>query len=533
MFKSAADFIGLRRLRSGRLFSQYYVVPDASFDLDALVRAAVEDEHDEEEIHTMADNDAPNDWEDDDDAPDATPPSPHLPQGGAPDNDASDSELSSLSSVPPSPPPACHTSPIDPTSSPPTQGGRKRRRKNHGHKMRAKKRQAMPASHENLQRHARHVAGSSARRVAFNLRKAPVTATGFRGRYEDATNRTYTREQLVREHGFVYFPWDGREVTPLVTPQRQDVGDGNAKSPSPSEGTAPPSPAHQDIVIGVLAGRPSNGEGSGHSGQAPYGTATDHLGDAIEGQRLRATFSKDAREHRRGRFGAQAYGISHGGGQLRPANLKHSARMTLVLMYLVSLPAMVRVAHFASSVFATWAPEVHEYYATTLTALLQSDPSLARNFAASVWACITINFGPRTVTFPHRDYGNLPFGWCAITALGHFDPDKGGELVLWDCKMVIRFPPGSTIIIPSAILRHSNTRIGRGERRYSVTQYTAGSIFRWVEHGFQLDEAYYDSLSAKEKMDDAHYAAGRWRRGSAMFAKLSDLVNAAERKLAA
>lgn len=160
---------------------------------------------------------------------------------------------------------------------------------------------------------------------------------------------------------------------------------------------------------------------------------------------------------------------------------------------------------------------------------MASDPTLYPNFPHSVWACITINFGPQTVTFPHRDYGNLPFGWCAITALGNYNPDVGGHLVLWDCKMVIRFPPGTTILIPSAILRHSNTRIADHEERYSVTQYSAGALFRWVAHGFQLDEAYYASLSKKEAAEEKKTAAGRWKRGRAMFSKLKDLVEAAEK----
>ncbi|KAJ7620521.1 hypothetical protein DFH06DRAFT_1010638, partial [Mycena polygramma] len=37
-----------------------------------------------------------------------------------------------------------------------------------------------------------------------------------------------------------------------------------------------------------------------------------------------------------------------------------------------------------------------------------------------------------------------------------FDPNLGGHLILWDLNLVIRFPPGSSIFIPSALLRHSN-----------------------------------------------------------------------------
>ncbi|KIK60645.1 hypothetical protein GYMLUDRAFT_244218 [Collybiopsis luxurians FD-317 M1] len=54
---------------------------------------------------------------------------------------------------------------------------------------------------------------------------------------------------------------------------------------------------------------------------------------------------------------------------------------------------------------------------------------------------------------------------------------KGGELVLWDLGIAIRFPPGSSIIILSAILCHSNLPIQPGEKQYSITQYSAGALF--------------------------------------------------------
>jgi hypothetical protein len=115
--------------------------------------------------------------------------------------------------------------------------------------------------------------------------------------------------------------------------------------------------------------------------------------------------------------------------------------------------------------------------------------SLRHNFDCrfSAFAAATLNFGPLTVTLPHIDALNLAWGWCAITALGFFNPDRGGHLVLWDLKLIIRFPPGSTILIPSAILRHSNIGIGPNERRYSFTQFTAAGLFRWVDNGFRSD----------------------------------------------
>ncbi|KIK63680.1 hypothetical protein GYMLUDRAFT_133433, partial [Collybiopsis luxurians FD-317 M1] len=84
----------------------------------------------------------------------------------------------------------------------------------------------------------------------------------------------------------------------------------------------------------------------------------------------------------------------------------------------------------------------------------------------------------------HRDFLNWPFGWCAITALGRFDPTRSAQLILWEFKLVIDFPHGATVLIPSAVVTHSNTPIAEGDVRTSFTQYTAGALFRWTENGF-------------------------------------------------
>jgi hypothetical protein len=100
-----------------------------------------------------------------------------------------------------------------------------------------------------------------------------------------------------------------------------------------------------------------------------------------------------------------------------------------------------------------------------------------RPFPRSIFPACTFNLGPATFTFPHRDVRNLSFGICAITSLGQFNPKTGGHLVLFDLKVVLEFPPGATVLIPSAIVEHGNTAIALGERRYSFVQFAAGSLF--------------------------------------------------------
>jgi hypothetical protein len=117
---------------------------------------------------------------------------------------------------------------------------------------------------------------------------------------------------------------------------------------------------------------------------------------------------------------------------------------------------------------------------------MDKDESLQPAFSGSVFACAAINFPPDAVSNPHRDHLNLAYGWCSITPLGHFDHKAGAHLVLPELKLAIEFPAGSTVFIPSAAFTHYNTTIQDGEVRGSITQFSAGGIFRWTAYGHQL-----------------------------------------------
>jgi hypothetical protein len=136
---------------------------------------------------------------------------------------------------------------------------------------------------------------------------------------------------------------------------------------------------------------------------------------------------------------------------------------------------------------------------------------------------MVFNFGPSVWTFKHRDVCNLPFGWCAVQALGKFDATKGGHLILWDLKLVVEFPAGALILLPSATIAHSNVPVQDGEERMSFTQFTAGGLFRYVDNNFQTqaevaggDPAEYKRLmQMKEK---------RWEEGLALFSTVEELL---------
>ncbi|KAL1726383.1 hypothetical protein EV714DRAFT_219491 [Schizophyllum commune] len=326
----------------------------------------------------------------------------------------------------------------------------------------------------------------------YNFTKAPVTSTGFTCLRNAWESGVPALEDLV---GYKLLDWDGVDNGAVTVNEEQ-------------------------VIMAMLVG----------CGRGKARIPHEKIAALIEKTRPRIAFAADEREHRRGLFSVKAIGISHGGGQKEPGPLKHSDKTRRELMRIVNLKPMQQIAHVNSGALNNWQPDVHEHYADTNRKLIDWKPRLRRffNFPKSVWACLTINFGPRTVTVGHRDFGNLSHGFCAITALGRFNPDLGGHLILRELKLVIRFPPGSSIIVPSALITHLNTDIGIDEQRYSVTQYTSGAIFRFVEHGCKLDEKYYGSLDAAGAREARKANASRWRKGVAMLSRLPKLRRDAE-----
>ncbi|KAF8068964.1 hypothetical protein FPV67DRAFT_1414865, partial [Lyophyllum atratum] len=181
---------------------------------------------------------------------------------------------------------------------------------------------------------------------------------------------------------------------------------------------------------------------------------------------------------------------------------------------------------FPLGAFATFAPKLYRFYATTLQTLFTTCTHLDHTFSNSVFPACTFNCGPQTCTWRHVDYANLPYGLCAITALGNFNPRTGG-LILYGLRVVIDFPPGATILIPSGSVEHGNCPIAPDETRMSFTQYAAGGLFRYVAYNFKTIRSYCQGMKAKTPKEkrlarlEVDLADGvRWEQGVNMFTKV-------------
>lgn len=282
----------------------------------------------------------------------------------------------------------------------------------------------------------------------------------------------------------------------------------------------------------MLAGRPND---------PSYVEAGDRAAEAIIREGQTANFPSKEKKHRRGPFPAKQRGVQYGKGQPQPTDLKNGP-YDAMLERLTDDPDIARHATYQSSApltlsslllmqiftvaaFKLWAPKVYSYYKSHLDAMYDKLPHLkfTRNFPKSIYPCITYNFGGNVWTYKHRDVLNCPFGWCVIQALGNFNPTKGGHLILWDLKLVVQFPPNSTILIPSATMAHSNIPVQEGDSRVSFTQYCAGRIFRWVDKGFRTEKEFeeadkdrYDAVMARK--------AARWEMGLSLLSTIDELL---------
>ncbi|KAJ7056329.1 hypothetical protein C8F01DRAFT_1062062 [Mycena amicta] len=304
----------------------------------------------------------------------------------------------------------------------------------------------------------------------------------------------YTQEEvdrLSKAYGLRYLRWNGRDTIPIIDLRRR--------------------------LLALLAGQP---RGDNWRGIVEAATT------ALEERAPWIKLSQEKLEHRRAAhvFPSLARGVSHGGGQKQPGELLVVGENKTVTDELLAHDAFKRIVGFTTYMFGLWMPMLFAAYSSAKQTFGKRMPALRWPFAGSAFAACTWNF-ITTVCAAHVDFVNLAWAWCAITALGRFNPDRGGHLIIWCLRLIIRFPPGSTIFIPSALLMHSNTPIQDGETRSSFVQYSAGGLFRWIDQDFMTQEEFLRTASDAE-LEAARVRAGtRWAEGIGHFTVIDDLFS--------
>ncbi|KAJ7919762.1 hypothetical protein B0H13DRAFT_1987862 [Mycena leptocephala] len=210
-------------------------------------------------------------------------------------------------------------------------------------------------------------------------------------------------------------------------------------------------------IIAVMVGAPEDPEWP-----SVVAKAAEAMRQAREEGLRTGAFTAGDDLHRRGLYHILKGGVSYGGGQKRPGNLVNPPLQQRLFQKLVKNTYVRRVCGFQSSAFRTFGPKLFDDYVTDLQALFDHHPGLQHNFSNSIYPAVTFNLGPQSVAFDHVDDLNRPLGLCAVTNAvtndGGFDHKKSAHLYMKQLKL---------------------------ETRYSITQYAAGGLFRWVKYGFR------------------------------------------------
>ncbi|KAK7017359.1 hypothetical protein R3P38DRAFT_3320662 [Favolaschia claudopus] len=275
---------------------------------------------------------------------------------------------------------------------------------------------------------------------------------------------------------------------------------------------------HGRIIVGFISG-PDDPEWP-----AVVAAAVEAMRRAREEGISTGAFPLDEGVHRRGRFFTLKSGVSHGGGQPFPRNVVIAPAKKPLVDNLLQDENVRRICGFQSSAFRTWAPKLFKDYVTDLQELFENDPSLRLNFTNSIFPSVTFNLGPQSASFEHLDDKNRALGWCAITSGGDFDAQRSALLYLRELKTVVDFPATTTAFIPSAVVHHGNTPLASKETRYSITQYAAGGLFRYVQYKFRTAKKVLEAGGQKLKRALDGEPGERHETGLDLFSKPEELI---------
>ncbi|KAJ6476960.1 hypothetical protein C8R45DRAFT_833668, partial [Mycena sanguinolenta] len=267
-------------------------------------------------------------------------------------------------------------------------------------------------------------------------------------------------------------------------------------------------------IVGALIGAPND---------PTWPAVVQRATGALHHEWLGMSFPSAAYEHRRGDFAQDALGRSFGGGRKTAGNITPSSASNGRAMNRIARnPDLGRILGHALSGFKAFFWGIFGSYHALDRALTRLAPQLSRLPSEAPYAALSVNF-EHAFSPPHLNGANSAGGMCEITPFGNFDPDTSTHLVLWDFGYIIRFPPGTSAIIPSAVVTHSNTPLQKGETRFSVIRYTAGALFRWVANGGKTDLEWEQTATEGDRQGREEARRGRWQEALARYTRWKDL----------
>ena len=169
---------------------------------------------------------------------------------------------------------------------------------------------------------------------------------------------------------------------------------------------------------------------------------------------------------------------------------------------------------------AGFAPKIYRKYADKLQEMFERMPDLQRIVSKSVFPTASFDF--RNGRPCHASDGQA--GWCSLTAGGDFDPHTGGHLFLPQARLIVEFPPGATVLIPSTLV-YGIVPVPRGQTRYTFAQYTPVDVVRYIDNGYRTRRDVFRETTSDLTRDDASKSLMRLQDDLKLLSCFDELHN--------
>ncbi|KAJ7625128.1 hypothetical protein DFH06DRAFT_1325210 [Mycena polygramma] len=220
------------------------------------------------------------------------------------------------------------------------------------------------------------------------------------------------------------------------------------------------------------------------------------------------------------RAGMEYYGWGPSSAQVQ--NVRHQDGDNRVeLAFLRHHKAFADISAWQNVVHDKFAPRLRQYVQETKDALLTNDAALL-DCTGGAFPAAEFFLGSDESP-PRMDDLDMPWGWRALTSLGEYNARWGGELVLWEEKKVVRFPPGATFLFPAAFMRYSFTQLRAGETQYAFSQYAQAGLFRYVENGFMSEDNFEATAWRAQREERDKLRDTRMFRALGMYSHINEI----------
>ncbi|THH26573.1 hypothetical protein EUX98_g7615 [Antrodiella citrinella] len=289
------------------------------------------------------------------------------------------------------------------------------------------------------------------------------------------------------------------------------------------------------IVYAVRAARPQNNPEAYDQAVAEASALVLKIKDSFKDH-------KKFHKHHRGDFPCISFGLSHGGGQTEPDDLKiqYSDVNRKLLDEFAASPAVRRLVAHVVQVLNTFFPKIALLYTVTQQRLAAEDMVINMFFPGSPFAAQSLNLATQSLAISHLDLQDLVFGLCAILPFGDFNPRRSAHIVLHEPKMIVELGAGDVFLFPSATIHHESIPMAHTDKdstRQSMIFYSAGGLFRWVRQGHMTQEAHLNGgvkpekgekkrcQTAAEKRAADEEGKRRWDAGWCLYPRLQDFFS--------